>query len=62
MEGPPDLINGRTYAQRISPRDVHLAQLVLRAGQKYLNPAYWTIPINGNCRILGVVREVRLKL
>ena len=46
-------------------QEVTFKKLVIDAGQKYLkplNPAYRTIPINGNCRIVGVVKEVRLKL
>lgn len=45
--------------------EVTFKKLIIDAGQKYLkplNPAYRTIPINGNCRIVGVVKEVRLKL
>ena len=46
-------------------QEVTFKKLVIDAGQKYLkplNPTYRTIPINGNCRIVGVVKEVRLKL
>ena len=46
-------------------QEVTFKKLVIDAGQKYLkplNPAYRTIPINGNCRVVGVVKEVRLKL
>ena len=40
-------------------------KLVNDAGQLYLkplNPAYRMIPINGNCRIIGVVKEAKMKL
>lgn len=40
-------------------------KLVIDAGQKYLkplNPNYRTIEINGNCRIVGVVKEAKIKL
>lgn len=40
-------------------------KLVIDAGQKYLkplNPAYQMMPINGNCRIIGVVVDAKLKL
>ncbi len=40
-------------------------QLVIDAGQKYLKPlnsAYQIIPINGNCRIVGVVVDAKIKL
>ena len=40
-------------------------RLVSDAGQLYLkplNPAYRMIPIEGNCRLIGVVKEAKLKL
>ena len=40
-------------------------KLVIDAGNKYLkplNPDHKIIHINGNCRIVGVVKEIRLKL
>lgn len=40
-------------------------KLVIDAGQRYLkplNPAYQMVPINGNCRIIGVVVDAKLKL
>lgn len=40
-------------------------KLVIDAGQRYLkplNPAYQMMPINGNCRIIGVVVDAKLKL
>jgi len=40
-------------------------KLIVDGGQKYLkalNPAYPLIPINGNCRILGVAVEAKTKL
>ncbi|EKF9299628.1 LexA family transcriptional regulator [Vibrio cholerae] len=40
-------------------------KLVIDAGQKYLkplNPAYQMIPINGSCKIVGVVVDARLRL
>lgn len=40
-------------------------KLVIDAGMKFLkplNPSYPSITINGNCRIIGVVKEVKLKL
>lgn len=38
---------------------------VIDAGQHYLkplNPAYPVLTVNGNCRIIGVVTEVKFKL
>jgi SOS-response transcriptional repressor LexA len=40
-------------------------KLAIDAGQKYLKPlnnAYQMMPINGNCRIIGVVVDAKLKL
>lgn len=40
-------------------------KLVIDAGRKYLkplNPNYRTIEINGNCEIVGVVRQIKLNL
>lgn len=40
-------------------------KLVIDAGQKYLkplNPSYNTIAVNGNCKIIGVVIDAKLKL
>lgn len=40
-------------------------KLVVDGGDRYLkplNPAYPLIPINGNCRIIGVAVEARLKI
>jgi SOS-response transcriptional repressor LexA len=45
--------------------EVTFKKLVIDAGQKYLkplNPNYRTIEINGNCRIVGVVKEAKIKL
>ena len=45
-------------------QEVTFKKLVIDAGQKYLkplNPNYKTIPINGNCRIVGVVIEAKIK-
>lgn len=40
-------------------------RLIIDAGQKYLkglNPSYPLIPINGNCKIIGVAIETKLRL
>tara|TARA_R110001599_G_scaffold26935_1_gene94894 strand:+ start:821 stop:1474 length:654 start_codon:yes stop_codon:yes gene_type:complete len=40
-------------------------KLVIDAGMKFLkplNPSYPSITINGNCRIIGVVKEIKYKL
>ncbi len=40
-------------------------KLVIDAGQKYLKPlnaSYPPLPINGNCKIIGVVVDAKMKL
>jgi SOS-response transcriptional repressor LexA len=52
-------------AKLTDSNEVTFKKLVIDAGQKYLkplNPSYRTMNINGNCKIIGVVREVKLKL
>lgn len=39
-------------------------KLVIDAGKRYLkplNPNYRTIEVNGNCQIIGVIREAKIK-
>ncbi|WP_411572246.1 LexA family protein [Vreelandella titanicae] len=52
-------------AQLDESNEATFKKLVADGGQKYLkplNPAYPLIPINGNCRILGVAVEAKTKL
>lgn len=52
-------------AKLVDSDEVTFKKLVIDAGQKYLkplNPNYRTIEINGNCRIVGVVKEAKIKL
>lgn len=52
-------------AKLMDSHEVTFKKLVLDAGQRYLkplNPNYRTIEINGNCRIVGVVKEAKIKL
>lgn len=52
-------------AKLTDTNEVTFKRLVIDAGMKYLKPlnsTYRTIEINGNCRIIGVVREVKLTL
>lgn len=57
--------NGSLVVAKLTETDeVTFKKLVIDAGQKYLkplNPAYETIKINGNCRMVGVVREAKIK-
>lgn len=61
-----DYQNGSLVVAKLT--DVNNAtfkKLVIDAGQKYLKPlntAYQMMPINGNCRIIGVVVDAKLKL
>jgi SOS-response transcriptional repressor LexA len=58
-------INGSLVVAKLEDsQEVTFKKLVIDAGQKYLkplNPDYKTTPINGNCRIVGVVIEAKIK-
>lgn len=60
-----DPINGSLVVAKLDDsQEVTFKKLVIDAGQKYLkplNPAYSMLPINGNCRIVGVVTEAKIK-
>lgn len=52
-------------AKLIDVNEATFKKLVIDAGQKFLkplNPSYPTLPINGNCRIIGVVVDAKMKL
>lgn len=52
-------------AQLDESNEATFKKLIVDGGQKYLkplNPAYPLIPINGNCRIIGVAVEAKTKL
>lgn len=52
-------------AKLADSQEATFKKLVLDAGQKFLkplNPSYPAIQVNGNCRIVGVVTEIKLKL
>ena len=52
-------------AQLDESNEATFKKLIVDGGQRYLkalNPAYPLIPINGNCRILGVAVEAKTKL
>lgn len=57
--------NGSLVVAKLTDSDeVTFKKLVIDAGQRYLKPlnsAYETVKINGNCRIVGVVREAKVK-
>ncbi|MBJ7536992.1 LexA family protein [Marinomonas transparens] len=58
--------NGKLVVAKLeNTEEVTFKKLVIDAGQKYLkplNPAYPPLHINDNCRIVGVVTELKLKL
>ncbi|WP_301585068.1 LexA family protein [Halomonas alkaliantarctica] len=52
-------------AQLDESNEATFKKLIVDGGQKYLkplNPAYPLIPINGNCRIIGIAVEAKTKL
>ncbi|MDE8603927.1 LexA family transcriptional regulator [Marinomonas sp. RSW2] len=64
----PDIApeNGKLVVVKLDGTDeATFKKLAIDAGMKFLkplNPTYPTIPINGNCQILGVVIEAKFKL
>lgn len=58
--------NGSLVVAKLTEsQDATFKKLVIDAGRKLLMPLnerYDPIPINGNCRIVGVVTEIKLKL
>ncbi|WP_299996910.1 S24 family peptidase [uncultured Cedecea sp.] len=59
-----DAINGSLVIAKLTDsNEATFKKLVIDAGQKYLkglNPAWPMVPINGNCRIIGVAVEARM--
>lgn len=55
--------NGRLVIAKLdTENEATFKKYVIDAGQKYLkplNPSYHMIPVNGNCRIIGVVIEAK---
>jgi len=60
-----DAVPGKLVAALLADsNEATFKQLIEDSGQRYLkalNPAYPLIPINGNCRILGVAVEAKTK-
>lgn len=58
--------NGKLVVAKLTDEnEATFKRLVIDAGQKYLKPLnkdYKMMPINGNCRILGVVIDAKMKL
>lgn len=63
----PDIApeNGKLVVAKLEGTDeATFKKLVIDAGMKFLKPlntTYPTIPINGNCEIVGVVKEAKVK-
>lgn len=59
-------INGSLVIAKLSDsNEATFKKLIIDGGQKYLkglNPQWPLVPINGNCRIIGVAIETKLKL
>ncbi|EOY5729795.1 LexA family protein [Enterobacter bugandensis] len=61
-----DPINGSLVIAKLSDtNEATFKKLIIDGGQKYLkglNPQWPLVPINGNCRIIGVAVETKLRL
>lgn len=61
-----DPINGSLVIAKLSDtNEATFKKLIIDGGQKYLkglNPQWPLMPINGNCRIIGVAVETKLRL
>lgn len=61
-----DATNGSLVIAKLSDsNEATFKKLVIDGGQKYLkglNPQWPLVPINGNCRIIGVAVETKLRL
>ncbi|EPF6612184.1 LexA family protein [Klebsiella aerogenes] len=59
-------INGSLVIAKLSDsNEATFKKLIIDGGQKYLkglNPAWPLVPVNGNCKILGVAIETKLRL
>lgn len=59
-------INGSLVIAKLSDsNEATFKKLIIDGGQRYLkglNPAWPLVPVNGNCKIIGVAIETKLKL
>ncbi|WP_227539598.1 LexA family protein, partial [Klebsiella pneumoniae] len=59
-----EAINGKLVVAKLDgDNEATFKKLVIDAGQRFLkplNPQYPIIPINGNCRIIGVVVDAKI--
>lgn len=58
--------NGKLVVAKLTDyNEATFKKFVIDSGQKYLkglNPSWPMVPINGNCRIIGVAVETKLRL
>ncbi len=61
-----DAENGKLVVAKLTDvNEATFKKFIVDSGQKYLkalNPAFPILPINGNCKIIGVVIDAKLKL
>lgn len=61
-----DAQNGSLVVAKLTDvNEATFKKLIIDAGQRFLRPlnsAYPTIPINGNCKIIGVIVDAKMKL
>lgn len=61
-----DPINGSLVIAKLTDaNEATFKKLIIDGGAKYLkglNPAWPLVPINGNCKIIGVAIETKLRL
>lgn len=61
-----DAENGKLVVAKLTDvNEATFKKFIVDSGQKYLkalNPAFPILPINGNCKIIGVVVDAKLKL
>jgi SOS-response transcriptional repressor LexA len=60
-----DAINGSLVIAKLTDsNEATFKKLIIDAGQKYLkglNPAWPMIPVNGNCKVIGVAVEAKMR-
>jgi len=61
-----DAINNSLVIAKLSDsNEATFKRLIIDGGQKYLkglNPQWPMVPINGNCKIIGVAVETKMRL
>lgn len=66
IDAEKDYQNGSFVVAKLTDiNEATFKKLVIDAGQKFLRPlntAYPTLPINGNCKIIGVVVDAKMKI